>query len=322
MKLDAGERIDQFMILAPLGQGGMSEVYKARDERTDQIVVLKIPYDTLLSDPATYQRFHREVQIGKLLNNPHVQHTLGTGGSESHPYLINEYVEGESLDEIIRQRAPLPVAEAVSIGRQVCAALEYCHGHGVFHRDLKPTNIMVTASGQVKVMDFGVALLQGASRVTWRHLSAEVGTPDYMAPEQIQGGRGDARTDIYALGIVLYEMMAGVVPFHGDNPLAVMSQHLNSSAIPLDKRNPAVPEALAKVVARALARVPRDRYQTAAELSADLARAERPELGAAAGGGDAAPGGVNRVVLIGAAASVIILLVLIVVLAQLFRGGG
>ncbi len=276
----AGAMVDRFEIVGVLGHGGMSTVYHARERGTDRHVVLKVPYDHLLGDPALYERFQRELAIGKTIDHPNIQKSIATGSYDGLPYTVMEYVDGEMLRETIGRRAPLSIAEAIGLTVQLCDALAYCHAHNVFHRDLKPENILVTPEGQVKVMDFGIALLQGARRVTFQGLSSVMGTPDYMAPEQIKGKRGDAATDIYALGVMLFEMLAGDVPYHGDNPFAIMGQHLNAAAPRLRSRNAQVSEALERVVARAMHRDPAQRYADAAQLAHDLTHLDSLDLSA------------------------------------------
>jgi serine/threonine-protein kinase len=181
-----------------------------------------------------------------------------------------EYIEGETLRELLRREKRLPTARAIDITEQIAEAMAYAHSEGVYHRDLKPENILVTSEGRVVVTDFGIALMEGARRLTWRWLTSAVGTPDYMAPEQIQGKRGDARTDIYAIGVILYEMLAGRVPWEGDNPLSVMSQHLSAPVPPLHQINPDVLAPLEAIVRRGLRKNPDERYPDAGALLADL----------------------------------------------------
>src|SRR5438105_1227740 len=233
MHYEAGETVNgKYDILEPLGQGGMNDAYKARERESGRLVVLKIPFKSLIGDPATFSRYQRELEIGKRLHHPNIQQLLDQGRLDNSvaPYLVLEYVDGTLLREYLRQRAPLLVDEAIGIADQLADALQYCHEHGVVHRDLKPENILIEPDGTVKLVDFGIALLQGARRLTFRRLTSGFGTPDYMAPEQVQGDRGDARTDLYALGVMLYEMLTGEVPYQGDSPLAVMSQRVTTDA--------------------------------------------------------------------------------------------
>jgi serine/threonine-protein kinase len=183
-------------------------------------------------------------------------------------------VDGQSLRSLIETSAPLPPDQAVSLIRKIADGMDYCHKNDVIHRDLKPENILITSDGQPVIMDFGLALTKGAHRVTYSNLSATMGTPDYMAPEQIEGQRGDQRTDIYALGTILYELLAGKPPFTGDSNMVIMAQHLNNTAPRLDRVNPSIPPQLAAIVAACLARDPKDRY---ADMTALIQNLDHPE---------------------------------------------
>jgi serine/threonine-protein kinase len=262
--------IDHYRIVRRLGEGGFSEAYEAIDVRSQQRVVLKLPSLAIIGDPQTFERFRREAAIARRLDHPNIQRSLDSGESRSRPYLVLEFVEGETLREHLRERLPLPVDQAVDYGRQLAGALSHAHAHGVAHRDLKPENVLVTSEGQLKLFDFGIALMTGARRVTWRWLNDAMGTPDYMAPEQIQGKRGDERTDVYALGIMLYEFIAGQAPFVGDNALAVMSQTIHDPPVPLHQRNQEVPPPLEAVVHKAIRKLPEERYRSAEEMLHDL----------------------------------------------------
>jgi eukaryotic-like serine/threonine-protein kinase len=280
MRYEAGQTVDdQYEILQSLGQGGMNDAYKARDRESGRLVVLKIPFTSLIGDPATFSRYQRELEIGKRLHHPNIQQLLDEGRLDGvSPYLVLEYVEGTLLREYLRQHAPLPVDEAIKITVQLADALQYCHEHGVVHRDLKPENILIEPDGTVKLVDFGIALLQGARRLTFRRLTSGFGTPDYMAPEQVQGERGDARTDVYALGVMLFEMLTGDVPYHGDSPLAVMSQRVTTDAPLLRRKGPDLPPRLEAVVWRALRRDPSERYASMADLKHDLTHLDQVPL--------------------------------------------
>ena len=289
MRYEAGQTVnDKYDILESLGQGGMNDAYKARDRASGRLVVLKIPFTSLIGDPATYSRYQRELEIGKRLHHPNIQELLDEGRLDGGvaPYLVLEYVDGTLLREYLRAHAPLPVDEAVNITVQLADALQYCHQHGVVHRDLKPENILIEPEGTVKLVDFGIALLQGARRLTFRRLTSGFGTPDYMAPEQVQGDRGDARTDVYAVGVMLYEMLTGDVPYRGDSPLAVMSQRVTTDAPLLSsKRSDLLPQ-LEAVVWRALRREPAERYASMTDLRHDLTHLDEvkiPEYPAASG---------------------------------------
>jgi serine/threonine-protein kinase len=269
MKLQEGEHVGGYTVIRELGHGGMSQVYLARDPAHERDVVLKFPNDDLLGDPASYERFQREVKIGNILDHPHIQKLYELGGDHEAPYLVLEYVPGAMLRDVMRnlnrERAEPERIEqlALSIARQIGSALAYTHAKGVFHRDLKPENVIVTPEGTAKVMDFGIAFMEGARRITWGPLSSQIGTPDYMAPEQIKGQRGDDRTDIYALGMMLYELVAGTLPYDGDNALAVMNQHVTVSPPPLNKFNKHVSPALEEVILKAVRRKPDARWSSA-----------------------------------------------------------
>jgi serine/threonine protein kinase len=280
MRFGAGQRIDGYEITESLGSGGFSEAYRARDCQDNRQVVLKLPHPYLIGDPALYSRFQREIEIGRRLNHPNVQRVLGTGnvGNGFSPFIVMEYVDGKQLRQYLAEHAPLSIQQAIEFATQLTSALSYCHQQGVVHRDLKPENVLVTPDGRLKLMDFGIALLQGARRVTWGSLSSTVGTPDYMAPEQIRGERGDERTDVYAAGVILYEMLTGQVPFQGDNPLAIMSQHVERDPPSVRELRPEVPETLAAVVNRALQRDPARRYSTMEAFAHDLTHLDEIDL--------------------------------------------
>jgi len=280
-RLAAGDVLaGQYEILEILGQGGMGETYKARDVSTGVLVVVKIPYASMIGDPSTYSRFQRELDIGKRLDHPGIQHFLGEGRLDDSvaPYLVFEFIDGQNFRHYLARAAPLEISKAVDFASQIADVMTYVHESGIVHRDLKPENLLVASDGRLKLVDFGIALMRGARRLTFGHLSSEVGTPDYMAPEQVQGDRGDARTDIYALGVILYEMLTGQVPFQGDNPLAVMSQRVTSPAPLVRSVRPDVPRELEAVVYRALRRDPDERYPSMAALRQDLLHLDEVEI--------------------------------------------
>jgi serine/threonine-protein kinase len=263
--------VDRFEILEGLGEGAYAETYKARDTDSGNTVVLKSPNPMLFADPAIFGRFKRESQIARSLDHPNVQRSYDLAENRTEPYLVLEYVDGENLRSRLSEiTGPVPVAQAVDWGRQLASVIAYLHGKGITHRDLKPENVLVTPDDQLKVADFGTALLEGAKRLTWKHLTEGVGTPNYMSPEQIQGERGDTRSDIYAWGIIMYEFLTGEPPFRGDNWMAVMAGHLTKSPAPIGTINKGCPPALDAVVRKAMRRYPEHRYQSADELLADL----------------------------------------------------
>jgi eukaryotic-like serine/threonine-protein kinase len=267
-----GERIDHYEIIRLLGHGGMNHVYLAQDILNSQKVVLKFPNDELFGDVAVFERYKREAEIGSRLNHPHIQHLLNIDEKRCDHYLVIEYIQGRTLRTVLEEHAPnlLPPEEATRIIIQVCDALAYAHEHGVYHRDIKPENIMILDSGDIKIIDFGIALLEGARRVTWRGLSGTVGTPDYMAPEQLRGERGTASSDIYAAGAMFYEMLCGRPPFVGENVFAIMNQHVSQDPPSILQFNPNISPALATVVMRAIRRDPEKRYHSMRDMLRDL----------------------------------------------------
>ncbi|MBI5950123.1 MAG: serine/threonine protein kinase [Chloroflexi bacterium] len=264
--LQIGDQFENYQIQAHMAQGGMSDIYRAFDLVHHREVVIKIPDQSMLGDPAQFERFQREMEVMSLLDHPAILKGLGSGKYNRIPYLVTEYVNGQSLRSLTEASGPLPPEQVVPLIRKIADGMAYCHKNEVIHRDLKPENILITADGQPVIMDFGLALTKGSHRVTYSNLSATMGTPDYMAPEQIEGQRGDQRTDIYALGVMMYELLAGTVPFTGDNNMAIMAQHLNGTAPRLDRINPSITTQLAAIVATCLARNPDDRYANMTDL--------------------------------------------------------
>lgn len=267
-----GAQIDHYEVIRMLGHGGMSRVYLARDLHDQQVVVLKFPNDDLIGNIGVYERYKREAEIGNRIDHPHIQHMLNTGEKRSDEYLVMEYIEGRTLREVLEEHdgKPLPTPEALRYILQICDALAYCHEHGIFHRDIKPENVMVEDDGDIKLIDFGVALLEGARRVTWRGLTGTVGTPDYMSPEQIKGERGAAGSDIYATGVILYEMLSGHPPFEGENVFAVMNQHATQDPPSILLSRPDLSPELATVIMKAIRRDPEKRFKSMREMESAL----------------------------------------------------
>ena len=266
---EKGTAVYGYEILGPIGSGGLSRNYKARGP-DGSIVTLKFPSLDLVGDPATYERFQRELKVGKKLQHPSIPRAFLIIEGRSGPCLVMEYIEGKSLRSILLDRKQLSLEQSLDFIGQLTESLTYLHNNGVYHRDLKPENILIDLQGKVHIIDFGIALLQAAMRVTWRNLSGALGTPDYMAPEQIQGKRGDARTDIYAIGIILYEMLTGSVPFQGDNALSVMHQHLTSTPPLPRKTNPIIPQQTEAIIMKSIRKNPKERYQSAEAFSDDI----------------------------------------------------
>jgi eukaryotic-like serine/threonine-protein kinase len=264
-----GEELDRYRLTELLARGGMASVFKAVDLDTGLEVVLKVPYIQYESDVVFYQRFQREEEIGKRLRHPGIVRVLETG-EKSRLYLAMEYLPGRSLAQLLAEEKPFAPERALSIALQLAEALACLQEHGVVHRDVKPDNVRVLPGGEVKLLDFGIALLESARRLTWAGLSHAVGTPDYMAPEQIRGRRGDARTDVYALGTLLYEMLTGHLPHESGNAGAVLESKLHGEPTPPSAHLPGLDPALQAIVLRAIALDPRDRYASAQELLRDL----------------------------------------------------
>ncbi len=267
-----GTHIDHYEIIRMLGHGGMNRVYLALDLHNQQTVVLKFPNDDLIGNVGVFERYKRETEIGSRLQHPHIQRLLNNDEQRREHYLVVEYIQGRTLREVLEDHEgqPMPTSEALRITLQICDALAYAHNHGVFHRDIKPENVMLLENGDIKLIDFGVALLEGARRVTWRGLSGTVGTPDYMSPEQLRGERGTSGSDIYAVGAMLYEMLCGHPPFEGENVFAIMNQHVSQDPPSILHYNPKLSPALATVVMRAIRRNPARRYPSISDMLHDL----------------------------------------------------
>jgi len=274
MSLQVGDQFDRYQIRAPMAQGGMGSIYRAVDITTGQEVAVKIPDPTMIGDPAQYERFQRELEVMKTLRHPAIQHGVTSGQFNRMPFLVTELVDGQSMRTWVQQHAPVPTDEAMPLIRRIADAIAYCHENNVIHRDLKPENILITADGQPVIIDFGLALTKSAHRVTYANLSSAAGTPEYMAPEQVEGQRGDQRTDLYALGIMFYELLNGKPPFTGDTPFAIMAQHTQAPLPRLDRVRPEVSPQLAAIVAKALQRNPDDRYP---DVRAFIAALDAPE---------------------------------------------
>jgi serine/threonine protein kinase len=267
--LAAGCRIGYYEILEPIGGGAMGEVYKARDQRLDRVVALKFLPADLTRDPSARRRFLREAQAVAQLDHPNVATIYETGESEGgRAFLALAFYEGESLQQKLEQ-GPLPLAEALGIARQIAWGLAAAHDRQIVHRDIKPANVMVLPHGTVKLLDFGLAKLAGATTLT--RLGSSPGTPAYKSPEQTRGEKVDPRSDLWALGVVLYEMVTGRLPFGGEYEQAVIYSILNVPPRPLEGTG-AFPSQLSEVIERTLAKDPAERYQTAEELENDLER--------------------------------------------------
>jgi eukaryotic-like serine/threonine-protein kinase len=267
--LGVGDRVDQYELTELLARSGMASVFKAKDTLTGELIALKLPHLHFESDVVFHERFTREQQIGQRLSFPGIVKVF-PAGKRSRKYIAMELVEGTSLRAVLDAEKRLPSERALDIARQIAAALVYLHTNGVVHRDLKPENVIVMADGTVKLLDFGIALDDAARRITWFGLSATLGTPDYMAPEQINGRRGDVRTDVYALGSMLFEMLTGEPPFVGGNAQSLL--RAKGSEDPRSPRQllPELDPKLEDIILHAIERSPRDRYARAADMLSDL----------------------------------------------------
>ncbi|MBS1696481.1 MAG: Stk1 family PASTA domain-containing Ser/Thr kinase [Actinobacteria bacterium] len=271
---------DRYELGEILGFGGMSEVHLARDLRLHRDVAVKVLRADLARDPSFYLRFRREAQNAAALNHPAIVAVYDTGEAETPtgplPYIVMEYVDGVTLRDIVHTEGPMPVKRAIEVIADACQALNFSHQHGIIHRDVKPANIMISKAGAVKVMDFGIArALTDSHSVT--QTAAVIGTAQYLSPEQARGESVDARSDVYSLGCVLYEILTGEPPFVGDSPVAVAYQHVREDPVPPSQRHPGISPDLDAVVLKALAKNPDNRYQTAAEMRADLVRVHSGE---------------------------------------------
>src|ERR1700722_7193972 len=272
---------DRYELGEILGFGGMSEVHLARDVRLHRDVAVKVLRADLARDPSFYLRFRREAQNAAALNHPAIVAVYDTGEAETAagplPYIVMEYVNGVTLRDIVHTDGPMTPTRAIEVIAEACQALNFSHQHGIIHRDVKPANIMISTTNAVKVMDFGIAraLSDGGNSVT--QTPAVIGTAQYLYPEQARGDSVDARSDVYSLGCVLYEMLTGEPPFVGDSPVAVAYQHVREDPVPPSRRYEGISADLDAVVLKALAKNPENRYQTAAEMRADLVRVHNGE---------------------------------------------
>jgi serine/threonine-protein kinase len=266
--LEPGTQLDHYRIDASIARSGMASIFRATDLRDNRVVALKIPHPDMEADPILFDRFQREAGIGEKLDHPKVMRVFG-GEKRSRIYMVMEWCEGRLLRKILDE-GRIPQDRAIRIAIGVLGALDYIHSNGVVHRDLKPENIMVDADDHIKLIDFGIASDSSARRLTYANFTATLGTPNYISPEQVKGKRGDARTDIYSMGVILYEMVTGKLPFSGPSPIAAMNDRLLNHPTPPRVADPSVSAQLQEVLYRALERDPQNRYATAQEFQHDL----------------------------------------------------
>ena len=280
--VEAGTQIDSYRIDAPVARSGMASIFRATDLRNNRVVALKIPHPDMEADPILFDRFKREAAIGEKLNHPTVMRVFADE-KRSRIYMVMEWCEGRLLREILDEGRIDP-QRAIRIAVEVLDALEYIHENGVVHRDMKPENIMVDARDNVKLIDFGIAGDSAAKRLTYANLTAALGTPNYISPEQVKGKRGDGRSDVYAMGVILYEMLTGQVPFKGSSPMEVINDRLLNYPTPPSVLEPSISPQLQEVIYRAIERDPKNRYARARDFASDLQHLDqvgvedRPEL--------------------------------------------
>ncbi len=268
-----GKTLDnRFFITETISRSGMATIFKATDLKTKETVAVKVPFMEFESDPGFYSRFQREEEIGNRLSHPYILRFIpeDEGEHRSRPYIVTEYLRGYTLAHLLNSMRPMPEKDALKFASRLCEALAYMHERGVIHRDLKPQNIMICYDGTIRIMDFGIAKSQEGRRITFAGFSPAVGTPDYMAPEQIKGKRGDERTDIYSLGAMLYEMVVGETPFEGENLFVVMNARVTGDPVAPRKRNPNVSPQVEEIILHAMEREPGKRYPNAAAMKAEL----------------------------------------------------
>jgi serine/threonine-protein kinase len=280
--LEAGTQLDSYRIEAPVARSGMASIYRAVDTRDGRTVALKIPHPDLEADPILFDRFKREGDIGEKLDHPRVMRVYA-GEPRSRIYMVMEWCDGRLLREIL-DNGRIDPGRAIRITIEILEALQHIHQRGIVHRDMKPENVMVDAADNIKLIDFGIAGDSTARRLTYANITAALGTPNYISPEQVKGKRGDARSDIYAVGVMLYEMLTGKLPFTGSNPVQVMNDRLLNYPPPPSVVEPSISPQLQEVIYRALERDPQNRYAQAREFAHDLQHLDevgvedRPEL--------------------------------------------
>ncbi|HJW58036.1 MAG TPA: Stk1 family PASTA domain-containing Ser/Thr kinase [Actinomycetota bacterium] len=262
--------LDRYEVGRLLGAGGMAEVFEGRDRLLARRVAIKVLQAQFARDPSFLIRFKREAQAAASLSHPNIVGVYDTGTEDGTHFIVMEYVEGRTLKDVIRAEGPLYPERAAEICADVCSALIAAHARGLIHRDIKPGNVMLTPEGKVKVMDFGIARATTSETIT--QTAAVVGTAQYISPEQAQGQTVDYRSDLYSVGCCLYEMLTGTVPFTGATPVAIAYRHVREDPTPPRMLNPDVPAPLEAICLKAMAKLPDNRYQTAAEMHDDLQR--------------------------------------------------
>ncbi len=276
--LHAGDQLDEYVLDSLVASSGMASIFRAIDTRNGRAAAIKVPHPEAELDPIFHERFLREIEIGARLQHPCIRQIFPTD-DRSRLYMAMEWLDGRLLRQALAEEGQFSIPRAVAIATEILDALDYMHGSGVVHRDLKPENIMVADDGHIKIIDFGIAAVAGSRRLTFGKLSQIMGSPDYISPEQVKNKRGDARSDLYAVGVILYEMLTGETPFQGANPLAVMNARLIETPRPPSEINPEVPSELEAIILRALERDPQQRYASARDFAWDLAHPGQVSVG-------------------------------------------
>jgi beta-lactam-binding protein with PASTA domain/tRNA A-37 threonylcarbamoyl transferase component Bud32 len=271
----AGTFANRYTVEGPIARGGMADVYLARDQVLDRLVAVKVLFPEFARDPSFVERFRREAHNAASLNHPNIVGVYDWGQEHGTYFIVMEYVEGQSLRDILRVQRTMPAVQAAAIGAEIADALAFAHAHGVVHRDVKPGNVLITPTGQVKVTDFGISANPTDAAQGLTQTGSVMGTATYFSPEQAQGFPVDGRTDVYALGVVLYEMVCGFPPFQADSPVAVAMKHVREQPMPPSQFVPDLPPDLNTVIMAALAKDVAARYQSADALRDDLVRFER-----------------------------------------------
>jgi serine/threonine-protein kinase len=279
-ELAAGHLLDgRFLVRETIGRSGMATIYRAEDRACgDRAVAVKVPLRRVEADPVSFGRFEREARIGEALDDPRLLRFIRIAGPKSRPYIVTEFVDGCTLAYVIHRTRPIPEPDALRIASAVCGALGAMHARGIIHRDLKPDNVMVRRGGAICLMDFGLAAETGAGEGILAGLTPLFGTPEYMAPEQVRNGRNDERTDIYGLGVILYQMLTGVLPFQSGDPWAAAQLRVTGDPAAPRTLNPAITPEAEEIVLRAMRRDPAERYGSVAALRADLDAPERVQV--------------------------------------------
>jgi serine/threonine protein kinase/beta-lactam-binding protein with PASTA domain len=262
---------DRYEVIERIGGGGMAVVYRALDTLLNRYVSIKVLHAQFSTDEEFVRRFRREAQAAASLSHPNVVNIYDVGREGEDYYIVMEFVDGLTLKEVIQDRAPLPVQEAIDIAKQICSALGHAHENNIVHRDIKPHNILIGKDGRVKVTDFGIARAITSNTITQD--GSVLGSVHYFSPEQARGGLTDVKSDIYSLGVVLYEMLTGELPFSGETPISVALKHLQDHFVEPRQINPSLPQSVENIILKSLAKDPGVRYQSAREMARDLEKA-------------------------------------------------